>query len=121
MITDCAMNDELQLDPETLQMLRDVMEADFPRLIETFIRDSAAHLQDIAGALAQGDSDGARRAAHSFKGSSSNIGAQRLSALCRDIERSAREGRLDALHELLTQVEQEFSSVSSQLQSHLTS
>lgn len=52
-----------------------------------------------------------RLAAHSFKGSCSNMGALLLASLCKELEELARRDLLDASVELLEQVQREFAIV----------
>ncbi len=74
------------LDGEVIATLRDIMQDDFVDLIETFIKDSLQRREALAQAERSGDREALRRAAHSFKGSSANIGARSLSDLCRQLE-----------------------------------
>lgn len=113
------MNKSPQLDDEILQTLRDVLEADFPQLIETFVRDSANHLERIEQALEAQDSDTVRRAAHSFKGSASNVGAQQLATLCQAVEDGGRAARLDEVPERLEAVRNEREAVIPLLQGYI--
>ncbi|HAF93900.1 MAG TPA: histidine kinase, partial [Pseudomonas sp.] len=62
------MADE-HLDSAVLATLQDVMEAEYPVLLDTFLIDSQDRLRTIQDALAQGEGEALRRAAHSFKGS----------------------------------------------------
>jgi histidine phosphotransfer protein HptB len=99
------------LDHETLHTLKQVMEDDFSLLIDTFIQDSAERIASLHSLIQGSDIDLIRRAAHSFKGSSSNIGAQYLSALCSAVEKKALANRFDGLADDLAGIEQEFAKV----------
>lgn len=109
------------LDYDTVNTLKDVMEDDFELLLETFVQDSAERIRtlrlviqgaDIQGADIQGtEPDAIRRTAHSFKGSSCNVGAMQLSALCSTLEKKAAENQLDGLVADLEAIEQEFAHV----------
>lgn len=44
---------------------------------------------------------------HRMKGAAQAIGARRLALACQDLERTAREGRLDAVHEAMPVLESE--------------
>jgi histidine phosphotransfer protein HptB len=61
--------------------LRDVMEGGFADLLDTFLADSDERLRAIAS-MARGPTE-LMAVAHSFKGSSSNMGAIRLALLVR--------------------------------------
>lgn len=114
------MSAEKQLiDRETLAALQDVMEDDFQQLIDTFLTDSTQKLADMQRALAAGQCDDLRRAAHSFKGSSSNIGAAGIVAICKSIEDQAAARKLAGIESQLVDLQQEFSLVRAQLDIYL--
>lgn len=89
------------LDAHLLQELKMVMGADFPLLLDTFERDSRQRLLHVQQACDQADFEGLRHTAHSFKGSSGNLGAQQLANLCQTIETAAREQDLAAVQAAL--------------------
>lgn len=63
-------------------------------LIDLYAEDSPRRLDTIRGALAAGDLEALQWAAHSLKGSSTSLGAQRVGILCEKLERvSGREWR----------------------------
>jgi HPt (histidine-containing phosphotransfer) domain-containing protein len=57
-----------------------------------FNRESTACIKKIERAIAEKDSKCAERAAHSLKGSASNLGAHRLATLCASLENRAVGG-----------------------------
>jgi HPt (histidine-containing phosphotransfer) domain-containing protein len=99
------------LDYETLNTLRQVMEDDFDLLIDTFIQDSNDRISVLRGVISGTNADPIRRAAHSFKGSSSNIGAIRLMDLCSNLEKKAMSNKLEQLDQDLREIEDEFAQV----------
>lgn len=99
------------LDYETLNTLRQVMEDDFDLLIDTFIQDSNDRISVLRDVINGTSADPIRRAAHSFKGSSSNIGAIRLMALCSNLEKKAMSNKLGQLDQDLQEIEGEFAKV----------
>lgn len=103
------------LDDEALRELRVVMGDDFAKLLQTFATDSAARITLIQQTAAAADSEALRRAAHSFKGSSGNMGASRLSELCRQIEELARDGALEQCAPLIAELPEEFEAVQREL------
>ena len=105
------------LDYDTLNTLKQVMEDDFALLIDTFVQDSTDRIATLHQVIQGAEADLIRRAAHSFKGSSSNIGALQLAALCAALEKKAFENNLDGLIDDLTSIEQEFQRVQSLLRS----
>ncbi len=80
------------LDAEVIAALREIMQDDFVDLIETFIKDSLQRREALAQAQRSDDREALRRSAHSFKGSSANIGARCLSDLCRQLEDALTAG-----------------------------
>lgn len=105
------------LDYETLHTLKQVMEDDFGLLIETFRQDSTERLKRLYEVVRGTDADAIRRSAHSFKGSSSNVGAKQLSALCAALEKKALAGDLQGLDGDVQAIEQEYLLVQSLLDS----
>ena len=101
----------VHVDMDMLSELKEIMEEDFNILIETYIEDSSSRLTDINEAYNERDSEALRGAAHSFKGSSSNVGAVLLADLCRIAEDLGREGRVEEVEDLLTKIKDEFHSV----------
>ncbi|MGE0487133.1 MAG: response regulator [Gammaproteobacteria bacterium] len=74
-------------------------------LIGLFLGNTARLMADVEEGMAAGDNDRVRRAVHTLKSSSANLGANGLSKLCAELESHARDGRaaevakrLDVLH-----------------------
>ena len=105
------MNSQTHVDVDTLNMLKEIMEDGFSNLLETYLSDSKIRIEEIRKALAAGDSDTVRRAAHSLKGSSGNLGANALAAICLNIENRGKEENLEGLDVELANAEQEFQHV----------
>jgi signal transduction histidine kinase/CheY-like chemotaxis protein/HPt (histidine-containing phosphotransfer) domain-containing protein len=75
------------LDVEALARLREALdEASFRSLISAVPDQSSALMKSIECALAAGDLDGARRAAHSLRGMASSFAAQRIAQIAHQIE-----------------------------------
>ncbi|BFM16555.1 Hpt domain-containing protein [Maricurvus nonylphenolicus] len=89
------------VDLETLETLKEVMEDDFQLLIETFVADASGRIAKMQQQFADLGPEDIRKEAHSLKGSSSNIGAPKLSELCFILEEKGRRGDVsDALADL---------------------
>lgn len=86
---------EHYLDEALFEELRSILDTEFPTLIQTFIQDSSLRLTELHDAYGRGDADAVRKAAHSLKGASANLGLVVLAEECRRLEEAAREGRLD--------------------------
>lgn len=98
-------------DNRVLMTLQDVMEGEYPVLLDTFLTDSEERLRLLQNGCMRGDAEDLRQAAHSFKGSCSNMGAALLAELCRQLEDIARLGRLADAPELIERIEREFAIV----------
>ena len=76
---------ETTIDRATFEALQQTAGAEFVgELVDTFLEEAPPMLQDLRSALAAGDADRFRRAAHSLKSNSNTFGALALGALARD-------------------------------------
>ena len=110
------MNDKPHLDEEALAELKDVMEDEFDILIQTYINDSSERIEALHQALLGGDLDEFAKTAHSFKGSSINIGAPRLGQVCFEAEKLGKAGALEQAPAVLEQIYTEFREVQQRLE-----
>lgn len=99
------------LNSDVLLALQDVMEDEYPVLLDTFLADSEERLRLLRDALQAVDAQAIRLAAHSFKGSCSNMGATLLAGLCRQLEEAGRSEELKMAPTLFEQIEREFAIV----------
>jgi histidine phosphotransfer protein HptB len=99
------------LDSAVQAVLQDVMEAEYPVLLDTFLTDSEERLRLLHEAERAADAQALRLAAHSFKGSCSNMGAPLLAGLCRQLEEAGRREQLSQAADLIEQIEREFAIV----------
>jgi HPt (histidine-containing phosphotransfer) domain-containing protein len=100
---------QTHMDAAVLEALQEVMEADYPLLLETFVSDSLQRLAQMRQAAS--DAEALAQAAHSLKGSSSNMGALRLAELCRDLEARARHMSPAQTDQLLAEIGLEMDTV----------
>ena len=99
---------EIHMDPQVLSGLQEVMEDEYPKLLDTFLDDSQKRIEALH--QARDDAKALGRIAHSFKGSSGNLGALRLAQLCQKLEARSSEPASD-LGELVDQIDREFALV----------
>lgn len=99
---------DIHMDQTVLGGLREVMEGGYADLLDTFLADSEVQLVRLQNAQ---DADELAMTAHSFKGSSSNMGAIRLAFLCGELEKSARKKPLAGVAELVGLIDFEFKHV----------
>jgi HPt (histidine-containing phosphotransfer) domain-containing protein len=72
-------------------------DADFlAEMLDTYFDDSPKQIAAMEAALAAGDAEGLRRAAHSLKSNSATFGALAFSAQAKEIEMMAKQGELPA-------------------------
>ena len=75
------------IDRGTFKDLQDTAGADFvAELVDTFFEEAPRMLQALRDALAAGDADAFRRAAHSLKSNAHTFGALALGARAREVE-----------------------------------
>lgn len=80
------MTDQI-IDPSVLADLSENTGEDFAKeLVSTFLEEAPRMMSDMEDALAQGDTDAFRRAAHSLKSNAEVFGAGRLMRMAREME-----------------------------------
>jgi histidine phosphotransfer protein HptB len=89
------------LDADVLAKLEELMGEDFHLLVETYLKDSEHRLAQLMTAA---DLQVVREAAHSFKGSSSNMGAVGLAQLCAELENQPVEASAATIAGLRAQI-----------------
>ncbi|MDD2105490.1 MULTISPECIES: Hpt domain-containing protein [Pseudomonas] len=99
---------DMHIDHKVLSDLREVMEDGYLQLVQTFLDDSERRLGQLHAAKS---AEELRSAAHSFKGSSSNMGAVALANLCQQLEECARRPPLYGIEDLINRIDQEFLEV----------
>lgn len=103
------------VDPRLVKELQDLMSGQtscsFERFIADFIGSTAHNARGLRAAREARDPAAAELCAHNLKGSAGNVGARRLTLMCRDVETAARQGRLDALDRLVDLIASELARV----------
>lgn len=89
---------------DDLSQLKMLMEDEFPTLVELFVNDSKTLVDNIQSSISANDCEALRIAAHTLKGSSSNMCATVLSELCLQMENKAKSGELTGVDDLLSQI-----------------
>jgi HPt (histidine-containing phosphotransfer) domain-containing protein len=75
------------IDPATFADLQDTAGAEFvAELVGTFLEEAPVMLADLRSALAAGNAEAFRRAAHSLKSNCNTFGASRLAEQARALE-----------------------------------
>jgi HPt (histidine-containing phosphotransfer) domain-containing protein len=98
------------IDATALQQLRATAGDDeFVReLIVTFLTQAPARLAALREAIAAGDAEGVRRAAHTMKSNAMTFGVTGLEHAARELESAASASALDGAAPLLERVEREY-------------
>ena len=82
------------------------------KVLSLYLSDSPKLMVGILSAVEKGDGESLRRAAHTLKSSSANVGATDLPELCRKVEEMARAGEIPASGDpLLGRLKEEYRSV----------
>ena len=106
------------LDEAALEDLLEMTGGDpafLAEMIDTYVADAGELLATTRQALAAGDAQAVRRAAHSLKSNSATFGATALAGLCQDLEERGKTGALDGAAALVTRVETTFVEVAAAL------
>jgi CheY-like chemotaxis protein len=113
------------LDKAIINGLKELREPGQPdplaELTELFFKDARPRLDAMAAAAAAGDMATLGATAHTLKGSASNLGARRLSALCAILEKQAKTGDAEGARRTLAEVRPEFEKVEQILNAELQS
>ena len=106
----------VELDPQPLNAIRALQRPGVPdvlgRVIARYLQQSPELLQSLRTSLAAQDADGVRRATHSLKSSSANLGAHTLAGLCKELEHKGRSNSLEGAAALAREVERHYRLVS---------
>jgi HPt (histidine-containing phosphotransfer) domain-containing protein len=104
------------IDRDTFDALRDTTGEEFVReLVATFLQEAPGMLGDLREALANGEADRFRRAAHSLKSNGNTFGALALGGLAKDLELSGVAQVQARGAQALAPVEAEYARVAAEL------
>jgi HPt (histidine-containing phosphotransfer) domain-containing protein len=115
------MDDICVIDPQSIENLRALNPGDDDEFLREiagiFFEDTPLRIAELDQCLASGDLPKFTRAAHSIKGSSSNLGAMALRLAAEKLEHQARVQGLVAVDALLAAVKMEFGRAQAELTS----
>ncbi len=110
------------IDPAVLENLK-MLEAggyfSLEEFLQVFSEDSHQRLAALRRAVEEGDARSLEREAHTLKGSSREVGASRLAALCQELEDLGESGTVAGAREKLAPLEAELARVQAALGEHL--
>jgi len=108
------------IDPEAIENLKalnpDDDNAFLKDIIGIFLEDTPQRIAELKQSLASFDQPKFTRAAHSIKGSASNLGAVKLRAAAELLEHQSRNSGLNGLDQLLASLENEFAIAKAELE-----
>jgi HPt (histidine-containing phosphotransfer) domain-containing protein len=100
------------VDPEAISNLRALSPNDgdafLRELLKIFMEDTPARIAELHNCRASRNTANFVRAAHSIKGSSSNVGASELRAIAEQLEHQSRHNGLDEVAEKVAELEAAF-------------
>lgn len=103
------------LDPEAIANLRsfspDGTDDFLKEILGIFLEDTPLRIAELHSTFSAGDAAAFARAAHTIKGSSSNVGANELRALAAQLELDARQNGLAGLDRQVPELEAAFARV----------
>jgi len=109
----------VSINKEMIEELKELMEDDFPLLINTFLEDSEKRLADLNLALAENNANEVRELAHGFKGSSANLGAEKLAEISSVLETMGRTDKLSGFESKFKELDNEYKIISEYFKSLL--
>ena len=108
------------LDLTVLDSLRQLAGAKAPqmlnKILHQYLEDAPGKISAIAKALLDRDTDALRQASHSLRSSSANLGAVALTDYCKNLEHTARAGKIPDNPETLAELETEYEKAKIALQ-----
>ena len=108
------------LDPGVLAGLRELGDPGLlPELAEMFLDDASSRVAVLREAVEGGDARSVERIAHTLKGSSGNMGAKRMAAICEELQNAGASGDLARAPEQFGRLEEEFGRVRPALEAEM--
>lgn len=119
---ECWIGEELHataLDQKILENIRGLQKEGEPSLIDKiitiYLQTTSKLLRDLSEAVAASDVQATKKAAHSLKSSSANVGATKLSELCKEVEAMGRNNSIRGASALVTKIKHEYNAVEKSL------
>ncbi len=107
------------IDPEALENLKSLNPDDgdgfLRELVDIFLADTPLRIADMKTSLASADVISFTRAAHSVKGSASNLGAEPLRAVSEKLEHQSKTTGLAGIEPLVAEIEACFALTETEL------
>jgi HPt (histidine-containing phosphotransfer) domain-containing protein len=114
------MATDTPIDPEAIENLRALNPGDddefLKEIIGIFLEDTPQRIAELDQCLASFDQPKFTRAAHSIKGSASNLGATKVREVAEQLEHQSRNSGLNGLDQLLATLGNEYAAAKSELE-----
>jgi histidine phosphotransfer protein HptB len=114
-----TMPNTIIIDPEAIENLRalnpDDGDAFLRDIVGIFLEDTPQRLAELRQSLLSGDQITFIRAAHSIKGSASNLGASQLRAIAEKLEHHSKQSGLVAVEAMIVEIEEVFDGTRAEL------
>ena len=108
-----------EVDRETIETLKMILEDRFDLLINTYITDCEGRRERLRKAIGNGDFNAIRHEAHGLKGSSRNIGANCFADICERVEHRACKEDDTGLEQDFAVIETKLAAVVDELATYL--
>jgi CheY-like chemotaxis protein len=119
-VTDASGKHPTVIDPSVIDGLRRLQSSTNPdffnRIVDLFITETPHRLAAMRTALDGSDAAALAHEAHALKGSSANLGARRMNALCEILEEQGLSGSVNEAPVLVSALEEEFAHVRNALE-----
>lgn len=107
------------IDPQAIENLRELNPGDNDEFLREiagiYLEDTPARLAELDECLASGDTPRFTRAAHSIKGSSSNMGAMVVREIAEKLEHQSKETALAALAPMIAEAKAAFAEAETEI------
>ena len=117
------MEDETPIDHRALLNIAALQRPGAPpllaKVISMYFQGSNELLGELRQALKDGNAEATRKAAHSLKSSSANLGAGQLASLCNELEDAGRRNSMEKAGPLLGRIKTEHGRVVAVLREEL--
>ena len=97
----------IYLDNETTSMLIDALEDDFVEIIKEYMENAEQHIDSLKE-MDSGRSQDMIEIVHALKGSSGNVGAIYLSAICDKMETDLRTNQVSGVDDYVKDIDSTF-------------
>lgn len=91
-----------------------------PELIEAFLEEVPENCVELEQLVSAGDAVEVRKKAHYMRSSTSNLGANKMTAMCAGLEKMAHAGSLEGADDVVRRLNAELSLVRAGFERYLT-